>query len=165
MKNSVYALIIGLCFALISCKESGDKNAKTTKHYDKIEELSWLVGSWTNRTDEEESVENWTQANDSTLLAHSYTLVKGDTVFAERVSLQQFDNVVLFTVIAYRQNDDQPVTFKLIPSEKNVFTFENPEHDFPSRISYANPTKDSIHAWIEGHVNGEARKIDFYYSK
>ena len=53
----------------------------------------------------------------------------------------------------------------MIPSKEGTFTFENAKHDFPSRISYTNPVKDSIHAWIEGTVNGEARKSDFYYKR
>lgn len=133
--------------------------------YDKIEELNWLIGNWTNITKEEQSYENWVKVNDSTLKAHSFTIVKGNTVFAERVTLYQKENDVFFRVIAYNQNNDKPVTFKQIPSKNGIFTFENPTHDFPTKISYSNPVKDSIHAWIEGKVNGQDSKVDFYFKR
>lgn len=163
-------LISSVLLLALACKnETQEKTIPeevvVENKFKSIEKLHWLVGEWTHSTEQEQSYENWTQANDSTLTAHSFTLVEADTVFAERVTLQQKNNDVFFTVIAYNQNDDQPVTFKMIPSNEGTFTFENPEHDFPSSISYTNPAKDSIHAWIEGKVKGENRKVDFYFKR
>lgn len=116
------------------------------KNFEKIEQLQWLVGNWNNITPEEQSYERWQKVNDSTLKAHSFTLVENDTVFEERVTIQQTNDEVLFTAVAFGQNDNTPVTFKMISYGDGVFTFENPEHNFPTRISYSNPTKDSIQA-------------------
>jgi len=69
------------------------------------------------------------------------------------------------TVATANQNDEKPVTFKLVSSENGQFTFENKDNDFPERIIYTNPVKDSLHAWIEGSVNGEAKRIDFSFSR
>ncbi len=150
---------------IISCKSDPKAEDVNSKSYPKIEQLNWLVGNWENVTELEQSYENWTQKNDSTLLGHSFTLIGADTVFAEKVTLKQVDDEVFFTVIAYQQNDDKPITFEMISSDKDIFTFENPEHDFPTRISYSNPVKDSIHAWISGNVNGEHEKIDFLFKR
>ncbi|PWI29475.1 hypothetical protein DI383_11730 [Flavobacteriaceae bacterium LYZ1037] len=162
MKNIIIILAFGV---FVSCKNEGKQAIELINSYNEIEDLQWLIGHWTNITEEEKSYENWSKLNDSTLIAHSFTLVKNDTVFAERVTLQQNKNEVLFTVVAYNQNDNLPVTFKLSSKEKGVFTFENPEHDFPSRISYSNPVKDSIHAWIEGTIKGEKQKVNFYFKR
>ncbi|WP_432410688.1 DUF6265 family protein [Rasiella sp. SM2506] len=169
MKNLLF-LCISAVFLLIACEKGSKDNrilgdALVEKQFETIEKLAWLVGDWTHSTEKEHFYENWTQANDSTLKAHSFILVETDTVFEERVTLQQNNNDVFFTVIAYNQNDDTPVTFKMIPSDKGTFIFENLQHDFPSRISYANPVKDSIHAWIEGTVDGEYQKVAFYYKR
>lgn len=155
---------------LLSCNHKTQEKVSSEevireKQFETIENLKWLVGNWTHFTKKEKSYENWILANDSTLIAHSFTLVENDTVFAERVTLQQIDKNVFFTVVAYNQNDDKPVTFELIPSTTGTFTFENAQHDFPSKITYTNPVKDAIHAWIEGTVNGEDQKIDFYYKR
>lgn len=80
------------------------------------------------------------------------------------MSLQENKDGVFMTVNVPNQND-APVTFKMIPSEAGIFTFENKAHDFPKRISYSNLVKDYIHAWIEGNVEGEDRKVDFYFER
>ena len=77
---------------------------------------------------------------------------------------QSADNVVL-TVSSPNQNKENPVFFKLLPVENEVFAFENKEHDFPKKISYSNPVKDSIYAWIEGEIDNAHKKIDFYFKR
>ena len=135
------------------------------KSFESVEQLQWLIGSWTNVNDESQSYESWTKLNDSTLTSFSYTMVEKDTVFSEVVTVQERFKDVFLTAKVPDQNDAQAITFKLIPSEKGIFTFENKAHDFPQRITYSNPVKDSIHAWIEGKVEGEDRKVDFYFER
>ena len=158
-----YVLFLCVAVVFFSCKNEEKQIDTLINTYQTIDKLQWLVGEWTNISEASQSYENWSKINDSTLFSHSFTLVKKDTVFAEHVILQENGNNVLFTVTAYNQNDNKPVTFKMIPSKKDVFVFENPEHDFPSKISYSNPVTDSIHAWIEGEIKGETRKIDFRF--
>lgn len=159
-------ILISVFALFFSCKNEAKKEIVSEEiKFSEIRELSWLEGTWTNINDESQSYEHWTRLNDSTLTAFSYVLVENDTVFAEVVNLQKRLNEVLFTVKVPGQNDAQAVTFKLIPSEKGTFTFENKAHDFPKRITYSNPVKDSIHAWIEGEVEGELRKVDFLYKR
>ena len=163
MKNSVF--ILGVACLFFACGNEKKESNLEVKKYDKIEQLQWLIGNWTNNLELEKSYENWIQVNDSTLSCHSFTLLGTDTIFAEKVTLKQIGTEAHFTVVAYQQNDDQPVTFKLVSPKDGVFTFENPKHDFPRSISYSNPVKDSIHAWIAGTVNGEARKVDFLFKR
>ena len=42
--------------------------------------------------------------------------------------------------------------------------FENPKHDFPQRIRYR-LKGDTLHARIEGTINGKERAIDFPYQR
>ena len=163
MKNTV--ILVFVLLLILACKKDDKSIEIAASKYAKIEQLKWLKGNWENVTELEQSFEHWTQENDSTLLGHSFTLIGTDTVFAEKVTVKQNGDNVYFTVIAYQQNNDQPVTFIMRDSKKGVFTFENPEHDFPTRITYSNPTQDSIHAWIEGSVNGQKRKVDFLFKR
>lgn len=158
--------LLGLILIFTACKEKTPKTETTLSNsFDKIEQLQWLVGRWSNITEQEQSYENWFKINDSTLKAHSYTLKQNDTVFAERVTLQQIDTTIAFTVVAYKQNDDKPVTFMLQKLNDSLFTVSNDKHDFPSKITYSNPVKDSIHAWIEGQIDNQPRTMGFYYKK
>ncbi|MBK9423718.1 MAG: hypothetical protein IPN54_06270 [Bacteroidetes bacterium] len=56
------------------------------------------------------------------------------------------------------QNDGVPIPFKLITSEAGVFVFENPTHDFPTKITYKTDQKNKLSASISGKINGEEKK-------
>lgn len=157
-------MLVFLCFSCEKTTESA-KNEIAENRFEKIEQLHWLLGDWIHKTPEETSKETWRKANDSTYLGHSFSLIEKDTVFAERVTLQQTDSTLSFKVVAYKQNNNIPVTFLLNSTTDGVFSFENTLHDFPKRIFYSEPIKDSLHAWIDGEVNGKYRKIDFYFSR
>ncbi|MEH6764616.1 MAG: DUF6265 family protein [Aequorivita antarctica] len=164
-----YLLFILLPIILNSCKDNAEAQKPeveiTEKKFEKIDQLQWLLGTWINENGEEFSQETWSRENASTFTAFSFTQVADETVFAETMALEQKADSLFLTVATANQNAEKPVTFKMISSEKGQFTFENKHHDFPERITYTNPVKDSLHAWIEGTVNGEAKKVDFYFSR
>ncbi len=164
-----YLLVIFLPLLLNSCKNNSEAEKPekeiTAKSFEKMNQLKWLLGTWTNESGEEFSQESWSKENDSMFTAFSFTQVANETVFAETMALEQKTDSLFLTVVTANQNDAIPVTFKLISSEKGQFTFENKNHDFPERIIYTNPVKDSLHAWIEGTVDGETRKANFYFSR
>ena len=162
-------ILIGLVSLIFSCEKKREKVEETSNisesKYNKIESLKWLVGNWDNIIPEQQSYESWKQKNDSTLIAYSYTTVSKDTVFQENMRIQQISNQLILTVSVPNQNEEQPVEFKLIPESNNAFTFINEQHDFPSKITYTNPVKDSIHAWVEGQIDSTYKKIDFYFKR
>jgi hypothetical protein len=164
-------LLLFLLFPLLlnSCKNSSEAEKDETeivaKNYEKIDQLQWLLGTWINQNGEEFSQETWSQESPNTFTAFSFTQVGKETVFAETMALEQKADSLLLTVATPNQKQEKPVTFKMIYSENGEFTFENKNHDFPQRIVYTNPAKDSLHAWIEGTVNGESKKVDFYFSR
>lgn len=164
-----YLLFLALPLLLISCKNISEKDNSekniTSEKVETIDQLQWLLGTWTNQNGEEFSQETWSQENDTTFTAFSFTQIKKETVFAETMALEQKADSLFLTVATANQNDKKPITFKMISSENGKFTFENKRHDFPERIIYTNPAKDSLHAWIEGTVNGEPKKMDFYFSR
>jgi hypothetical protein len=129
--------------------------------FKKLNQLEWLLGSWANLSDEGNFYENWARTNDSVFTAFSYMTISGDTVFSESVTLEMLGNDLLYIVSVADQNDAKPVSFKLVSSNKGEFVFENKEHDFPQRIIYKNPTPDSLHAMIEGMINGKFSRQDF----
>lgn len=167
MKKYLF-LLLGI-LVMNSCKNNSEvKNSEiviSTKNFEKIDQLDWLLGTWVNETGEEFSQETWSKENDSMFSAFSFTQVANQTEFAETMALELKGENLLLTVATANQNDEEPVTFKMISSEEGQFTFENKNHDFPERIIYSNPVKDSLHAWIEGTINGEAKKVDFYFSR
>lgn len=164
-----YLLLFFIVTVLNSCKNNSETQNSATEtaenKSEKIDQLQWLLGTWTSESGDEFSQETWSQEDNTTFSAFSFSQVQDETVFAETMVLQQKGENLLLTVATANQKDEKPVTFNLVSSEKGQFTFENKDHDFPERIIYTNPAKDSLHAWIEGTVNGEAKKVDFYFSR
>ncbi|WP_347374889.1 DUF6265 family protein [Aequorivita sp. Q41] len=164
-----YLLLLTFPLLLNACKNTSEEKPSVevivNKSYDKIVSLQWLLGTWVNENEAEFSQETWSKENDSTYTAYSFVEHNGEVVFAETMALEQKASELLLTVATANQNDEKPVTFKLVTSENGHFTFENKNHDFPQRITYTNPVSDSLHAWIEGTIKEETKKMDFYFRK
>lgn len=135
-------------FLLVSCK----KETKTeTITYEKLSKVDWLIGEWEHTSSEGFFSEKWKIKNDSTYLGNSFFIIEGDTVFSEEVSLIQQGRDVLYIVnITSESSEQQPTEFKLTSSSENQLVFENPENDFPKKITYNLIHKDSIYAEISG---------------
>ncbi|MGB5498054.1 MAG: DUF6265 family protein [Maribacter sp.] len=165
----VFILTVAITMSFTACKKMQEKTLTSEENsevvYEEVEQLNWLIGNWENISTESQSYENWARKNDSTFTSFSYTTVKKDTVFAEVITLQQRNKVVFMKVAVPNQNDAKGITFKLISSEGGIYTFENKNHDFPSRINYSNPEPGTLHAWIEGNVKGEDRMVDFTFTR
>ena len=170
MKQLIVLISVAVLFT--SCKNETKKEGSvdtesttTSNKLDKLNQLHWLLGTWQNVSEEGTSKEVWTKVNDSLYVAESFTIVESDTVFYETVQLFQDNTDVYFSATDALQNGGKAVAFKLIPNEEGLFVFENNMHDFPKRIIYSNPVKDSIHAWIVGIQDEQFRKVDFYFER
>ncbi len=161
---AVVALVFNACKNNENEKDAAD-GVGAEERLETLKELQWLLGTWTNKTETEFSQETWSRENDSTFTGYSFTEINGEVVFAETMALELKADQLLLTVATAKNEDEKPVTFKLIPSPEGQYTFENKKHDFPQRIIYTNPAKDSIHAWVEGNNKGEFKKVDFHFSK
>lgn len=167
MKKSLFFLTIFICFSCnnTAAKKEGTGVADPAHATDGIRQLDWLLGSWENTSENVYSRETWKFENQNAYSGHSFTTVASDTVFEEYMLLRQQGSEVILTVTAVNQNDEKPVDFKMIPSAPGHFTFENKQHDFPKQITYSNPSKDSLYAWIEGVDEGVDKKIDFHFTR
>lgn len=160
-------LLIFVVVLMSSCKDNvKTENSETeisASDNDALSEMNWLLGVWTNEADGMFSKETWSRKDGSTFTGFSSRLMGKDTVFSEKMTLQQKGDDVVLTVTTVEQNKEDSVNFKLVSSTDNEFVFENKKHDFPQRIAYKRQGDDSIHAWIDGSVLGEKKKIDFYF--
>lgn len=55
--------------------------------------------------------------------------------------------------------------FKLVRASATEVVFENPDHDFPQRISYVLQPDGRLLAAIEGTRNGQTRRVEFPYRR
>lgn len=140
-------------FIITSCKNENN--------YSKIERANWLIGNWINKTDRGTLVENWKKVNDSVYNGESYLILDKDTVFGESVVLKETNNKLTYTVIVGGQNNEEAVRFEMTSITDNKIIFENPDHDFPIKITYHNTSNDSLVAQISGERNGKPTLEEF----
>lgn len=125
-------------------------------------ELAWLAGCWQARGASTVIEEMWLAPRGGLLLGVSRTVRNGRAIDFEHTRIDYVDGRPAFTAKPARQTE---ATFPAIESSNDHVVFENAAHDFPQRISYKRAGPDSLHARIEGTVNGQARGMDFKYAR
>ena len=126
-----------------------------------ISHAKWLIGSWKNQSAKTVDIETWKKLNDSTFIGRSYSLTGADTVSSEHIRLEQHKGKLYYIPTVKNQNGGKAVTFTLTSSNNKHLVFENPEHDFPQKITYTLITNDSLVAEISGTKKGRQKAIQF----
>jgi hypothetical protein len=151
MKNKIYGLCL-LAICSFSCEQK-------SKSYSELEKANWFLGRWENNTSDGVFSEEWKTENDTVFAAKSFFIKENDTLFSETIRLEQKENNLFMIVTVPNQNDEKPVAFKLTSSTDDYLVFENPEHDFPKKITYKLVKKDSLYAEISG--DGKSQGFPF----
>ena len=155
MKSTQSLLLFLLSVTIfVSCKKQ-DKKENSIKEYNQLKKASWFLGNWENNSKEALFKENWSQKNDSSYFAESFVIVEKDTVFYEKVDLVETNDSLVYIVSVKDQNKEKPVSFYMTKSSEKELVFENPKHDFPTKIVYTKITNDSLVAAIYGKKDGK----------
>jgi len=122
---------------------------------------AWLAGTWKINTGNGFIVEQWKVMNDSTLQGKSmFVKAAGDSALQETLVLSYRKGEWSYVSTVVGQNNNQPVSFKIIYMGRSEFISENKAHDFPQRIAYRR-LKNNLFASIEGNRNGKYGKQNF----
>jgi Domain of unknown function (DUF6265) len=158
LKNAIILTAVAL-LALVSCKQTPKEETPTeatmSSTHPNMAKAEWFIGEWENKSAEGDLVENWKKVNDSLYMGENYFIVKGDTVFAEKVALVDIYGKMSYNVSDADQNAGESVPFVMTSIDDNQVIFENPEHDFPSKITYNKVAPDSLVAEISGIKDGK----------
>lgn len=131
-----------------------------------MDSFQWMAGSWKMETKRGMIMETWISSNDSTLAGESIRVnLTGGTDLLEKIQLVYRNHAYYYIPVAQGQNKNKPVSFKITKFTDTGFVAENPEHDFPKRITYQLENRDSLHAVIDGGPLQPEKKSDFYYSR
>ena len=115
--------------------------------------IAWLAGAWEGvDTRGMITEERWSPARAGTMLGVNRTIVADRTVFFEYLRIEHRDDGSLVYLAAPRGR--APATpFTMIETAPGRVVFENPDHDFPQRITYRQEG-DRLVMMIEGTENG-----------
>lgn len=162
MKRHSLILAVFIASGWLACKEQKEKEQQPASG---ITRFQWLAGKWEMKDKEGIITEEWALQGDSLLTGRS-DLVKGDSIIPfETIRLFIKGSQYYYEARAAGQNNELPVAFQLTSSSDSGFVAENPQHDFPKRITYRLYGKDSIHAFVDGGTANPDRRADFYYTR
>lgn len=130
----------------------------------KSAQMQWMEGTWKMNAGNNVIVEKWHVVHDSLLIGNSVFIKNGkDTIPQESIQLAYRNGDWYYIPIARGQNNDQPVSFKVIFLKGTEFISENPVHDFPQRIAYRR-IRNQLFASIEGRNGNKYGKQNFDFS-
>jgi hypothetical protein len=133
---------------------------------DKMKAFRWLIGSWRMNTNKGSIAEEWKTITDHSYAGKSWFINKDSSIRPfEKIQLLYKNKQYYYIPTADGQNNELPVEFRITSFSSSGFVAENPQHDFPKRITYKLINKDSIHAWIDAGPSMPEKKSDFYYSR
>lgn len=161
MKSYKIPLIALLAvMGMSSCKDTASENK-----FEKLNKMEWLVGNWEQKLPDGLVSESWIKENDSTFTGKSYFTKEEDTIHLESIVLTQKDDELLYIPTVSGQNNDEPVTFKMKSDIENSFSFENPTHDYPKKITYKKVSDTSLIATISGKQQGKESNESYTMTK
>lgn len=150
-----YLIAITICFLSFAVSA---QQKETSVLFEK------LTGTWSMEKKNGTSMgETWEQKDVNTMKGKSFLIENGDTTLLETVDIIKEGNEIFYIPVAYGQNDDKPVSFKLTSVKTGEYIFENPLHDFPKRIVYDFTSNNTLHAYIDDGT--EKKRQQYHYKK
>lgn len=114
--------------------------------------LAWMAGTWTGTADGVEMEEFWTAPKGGSLLGLHRDVANGRTVSFEFLRIEASPSGTTY----WASPGGKPATaFRLVSHSDRRVVFENPKHDFPTRILYWLAEDGTLHARIEGARGGK----------
>jgi hypothetical protein len=121
---------------------------------------NYLSGTWKNVAFNHS--ETWKQERNM-LKGFGLALEGNDTLFYERLEINLAVNPIVYTSWVRSQNDGNGIEFKLTESTDTSWIFENPQHDFPTKIMYIRKGPQKLEARISGREKGIPREEQFVF--
>jgi len=122
--------------------------------------LAWLEGCWGGSVNQRDFREQWTPPRGGILLGIGSTVYQGKTQSYEYLRIEARADGVYYVALPSGQPE---AAFKLVAittdDKDTIFTFSNPDHDFPQRIIYRRGTEGWLYATIEGKIKGEDKQV------
>ena len=139
-------LLLSICFlCIVSC----DNNTEKTKN------PAFLIGNWKRLNDKpgSQTFENW----NSDFKGLSYTIKDGKTTFSKQLSIIKINDTLHLQVVGVNEN---PTLFKFTKQTDTSFVCENPQNEFPKKITYLVDNNQ-----LKAIVQNDDFRIDFIFEK
>ena len=120
-----------------------------------ISELAWMSGDWeTGAGGRLQIEEHWMAPAGRSMIGMGRTISGGHTVEFEYLRIEERAGQIFY--VASPKGRCPGTDFKLTRLSGQEAIFENPEHDFPKRITYRKNSDGSLTASIDGGAGTKA---------
>jgi hypothetical protein len=126
-----------------------------------VKDVGWLAGCWEFRRGTRHVTEQWMAPAGGTMLGLSRTVSGDKTTEYEFIVIREAAGKLEYVAKPSRQ-PEAIFTSVRVTAEEAIF--ENPQHDFPTRIHYRRQPAGGVLATIEGTINGSRRAIEYPYA-
>lgn len=140
----------------------GHAFAHGDEHRPTIRQMGYLTGDWVHAADGVTIEEHWVGPVGGVMagLAITHSDRPGAATRIEFMSIEERDGTLVFTA---RPGGAQVTEFRLTESDNGIATFENPQHDFPQRITYAIDGGEL--ETLVARIEGGGREIEWRYAR
>ena len=129
-----------------------------------LQDLAWLAGHWRIEQADRLVDEQWMAPQAGLMMGMARNVQAGKVREYEFTLLRQEPNGDIFYVASPSKQSE--ARFKLTSLRKGEAVFENPEHDFPKKIIYAQQADGSLLAAIEGPGrDGQPRRVEYPFKR
>jgi len=138
-------------FALLVVIASVWASASSAVTRQSLADLSWFVGYWSSSSDTTSMEECWLPAKGGMYIGVHRDIFPGGKVFYEYLRIEWREDGYYYVA---KPSNQPEAAFKLtsITSDGNSprAVFENPEHDYPTKITYQLLPSGALRATISG---------------
>ena len=120
--------------------------------------IGWLGGCWRTERDGGIYEEMWLPVTADGTLGAAREIRAGRTVFHEFSRIELRGGGAAYIA---QPKGQAPVEFPLVERAQGRLVFENPQHDFPTRIEYRYVNFNAIHARASGTADGRERSSEY----
>lgn len=155
----LFALVLPLTLFAADAKQKGKEPPAPM-----IEKLAWLAGHWRMEQAGRVVEEQWMAPAAGVMLGMSRTVAKGRVVGHEFIQIRVGPGGDLFYIA--QPSGQKEAAFQHTALADREVVFENPNHDFPRKITYTLKADGSLLAVIEGpRDDGTTRRVEFAYRR
>lgn len=149
-----------LAWETLRAAEDPSKGAPAAAAADPLAKLGWIAGSWAGTQGPIRSEEHWTPPRGGTMLGVARMIDGERTVFFEYLRIEKRADGIYYVANPAGRGE---TAFQLVSEEARKAVFENPRHDFPTKITYWADGDAVLHARIEGRKDGQTSSEEFHW--
>lgn len=149
-------LVVALSLLAAACASQRSSGRPHPAAAVSLGRVAFLAGTWVHEDGDEVSEESWLEPRADAMVGVNRTVKAGQTVFYEHLRLTADADGGVTYWASPRGAGATP--FALTAHDAGWAAFENPEHDFPKRITYWRSDDAGLCAQIEGADGGGASR-------